>query len=176
MSFSKLAVCAALMIGLPGSATAEDIVGKASVVDGDTIEIHGQRIRLWGIDAPESDQLCRGSDSLHYQCGRMAASALAALFYAIPRPVICSPTGQDQYGRTVAICQLGSPGPDLGQWLVANGRALDWPQYSKGKYEPAQQGAEKAGRGIWSGSFVEPWKYRTCRRSGSPIGRCSDGD
>jgi Staphylococcal nuclease homologue len=82
---------------------------------------------------------------------------------AVPHPVTCSPTGQDQYGRTVAVCHLGSPGPDLGQWLVSNGRALDWQQYSKGKYEAAQQGAEKAGRGIWSGNFVEPWKYRACK-------------
>jgi endonuclease YncB( thermonuclease family) len=29
----------------------------------DTIEIHRQRMRIWGIDAPESDQLCSGSDS-----------------------------------------------------------------------------------------------------------------
>jgi endonuclease YncB( thermonuclease family) len=144
----------AMLAGSPATACASDIVGKASVIDGNTIEIHGQRIRLWGIDAPESDQLCRGSDSLHYQCGRMAASTLAGLFYAIPRPVICSPTGQDQYGRTVATCQLGSPGPDLGQWLVANGCALDWPHYSKGKYEEAQKGAEKSGRGIWSGRAI----------------------
>jgi endonuclease YncB( thermonuclease family) len=82
----------------------------------------------------------------------------------------------DQYGRTVAVCFLGEPGPDIGKWLVANGFALDWPQYSKGQYAEEQRGAEKAGRGIWRGSFVEPWKYRACRRSGSPIERCSDGD
>lgn len=68
------------------------------------------------------------------------------------------------------------PGPDIGQWLVSNGRALDWPQYSKGKYELAQQGAEKAARGIWSGSFVEPRRYCACRRLGTTINQCSDGD
>jgi endonuclease YncB( thermonuclease family) len=164
------------LLALNAPAWASDIVGKASVIDGDTIEIHGQRIRLWGIDAPESDQLCRGSDSLHYQCGRLAANALATLFVAIPRPVTCSPTGLDQYGRTLAVCFLGEPGPDIGKWLVANGHALDWPQYSKGQYAEDQRGAEKSERGVWRGSFVEPWKYRACRRSGVAIDQCSDGD
>lgn len=169
----------AICIGLMGSisqACAVDIIGKASVIDGDTIEIHGERIRLWGIDAMESDQLCRDEDSNHYQCGRLAANALATLFIGIPRPITCSPSGHDQYGRTVAICFLGAPGPDIGKWLVANGFAFDWPQYSKGQYAEEQRGAEKAERGIWRGSFVEPWKYRACRRSGSAISQCSDGD
>lgn len=78
-----------------GQARGADIVGRASVIDGDTIEIHGERIRLWGIDALESDQLCRDDDSKHYQCGRLAANALAALFTTIARPVTCSPTGRD---------------------------------------------------------------------------------
>jgi len=50
-------------------ATADDLVGQASIIDGDTLEIHGKRIRLWGIDAPKSSQLCRDKDSLLYQCG-----------------------------------------------------------------------------------------------------------
>jgi endonuclease YncB( thermonuclease family) len=164
-----------LMGGL-AQADGGDIVGQASVIDGDTIEIHGQRIRLWGIDAPESDQLCRNDDSDPYQCGRAAATALAGLLYAVPRPVTCALTGSDQYGRAVAVCSLGQPGPDIGQWLVANGHALDWPRYSKGKYEGPQSEAEKAGRGMWAGSFIEPWKYRACRRSGSAINQCSDGN
>jgi endonuclease YncB( thermonuclease family) len=161
----------------PHNSTPEiDLVGHASVIDGDTIEIHGARIRLWGVDAPESDQLCRNGDSDPYQCGRTAAAALAALFTAVPRPVTCKPTGRDQYGRTVTVCVLGESGPDLGQWLVANGHALDWPQYSKGTYNAAQQEAQKAERGIWVGSFIEPWKYRACRRGNGRPANCSDGD
>ncbi|MET4487656.1 thermonuclease family protein [Bradyrhizobium sp. LA7.1] len=156
-------------------ARADDIVGQASVVDGDTIEIHGTRIRLWGIDAPESTQLCRSEDSNLYQCGRAAATALAGLLWAIKRPVSCSSVAQDQYGRTVATCSLGTPGrPDIGQWLVVNGHALDWPLYSKGKYADAQRGAEKGERGIWSGSFVEPWRYRACVKVGGRPAACSD--
>jgi len=157
------------------TARADDIVGQASVIDGDTIEIHGKRIRLWGIDAPESSQLCRNDDSNLFQCGRAAATALAGILWVIKRPVICSPVAQDQYGRTVATCTIGTPGPDIGQWLVANGHALDWPQYSKGKYEGAQRGAQKAERGIWAGSFVEPWQYRACVKAGGRPAACSDG-
>jgi endonuclease YncB( thermonuclease family) len=47
-----------------GVAMPDDMTGQASIIDGDTLEIHGTRIRLWGIDAPESSQLCRGEDSL----------------------------------------------------------------------------------------------------------------
>ncbi|MGY3472471.1 thermonuclease family protein [Bradyrhizobium ottawaense] len=157
------------------TARADDIVGQASVIDGDTIEIHGARIRLWGMDAPESNQLCRNDDSNLYQCGRAAATALAGLLWAIKRPVQCTPVDKDQFGRTVATCQLGEPGPDIGHWPVANGHALDWPQYSKGKYSDAQRSAEKSKRGIWSGSFVEPWHYRACVKAGGRPSTCSDG-
>ena len=54
----------------------DDMTGQASIIDGDTLEIHGTRIRLWGIDAPESSQLCRGEDSLRYRCGAKAANEL----------------------------------------------------------------------------------------------------
>jgi endonuclease YncB( thermonuclease family) len=137
-------------------AFADDLVGRATVVDGDTIEIHCERIRLWGIDAPEGEQLCRNDESDLYPCGRQAAVSLAALFYAIPRPVTCSPNGQDQYGRTIAVCLLGVPGPDLGRWPVANGHALDWPKYSQGRYEDAQSGAEKADGECGQAALLSP--------------------
>jgi endonuclease YncB( thermonuclease family) len=50
-----------------GAAFADDLIGQASVIDGDTIEIHGTRIRIFGIDAPESDQLCRNEESELYK-------------------------------------------------------------------------------------------------------------
>src|SRR4051812_43602930 len=73
-----------------------------ALADGDTIEIRGLRIRLWGIDAPESDQLCRGSDSLPYRCGSAAALALAD---RIGRSLVtCEMRAIDRYKRKVAIC------------------------------------------------------------------------
>jgi endonuclease YncB( thermonuclease family) len=157
---------------LHGTALPDDMTGRASIIDGDTLEIHGTRVRLWGIDAPESTQLCRGADSLQYRCGAMAANDLDA--FIAGRPVSCLPISLDRYGRTVATCSVGTV--DLGDWLVRNGLALDWPQYSKRKYDQAQHDAEHAGRGMWVGSYIEPWLYRVCiQASGSPA-NCSDDE
>jgi endonuclease YncB( thermonuclease family) len=155
---------------LSGAAFADDFVGQASVVDGDTLEIHGMRIRLWGVDAPESSQLCRGEDSLQYRCGAQAANDLDT--FIARRPVNCFPLSLDPYGRTVATCFVG--GTDLGEWLVRKGLALDWPQYSKGRYDGAERDAERSGRGMWAGSYVEPWLFRVCIRAGGTPTNCSD--
>ena len=88
------------------------------------------------------------------------------------RTVSCIPISLDQYRRTVATCSVGDI--DLGEWLARNGLALDWPQYSRQKYDPAQREAEHAGRGMWAGSYVEPWLYRVCIRAGGSPGNCSD--
>jgi hypothetical protein len=53
------------------------------------------------------------------------------------RPVSCTPISLDQYRRTVATCSVGDI--DLGEWLARNSLALDWPQYSRQKYDPAQR-------------------------------------
>ena len=153
-----------------GIALPDDMTGQASIIDGDTLEIHGTRIRLWGIDAPESSQLCRGEDSEQYRCGAQAANELDAFIER--RPVSCLPISLDRYGRTVATCAVAAT--DLGQWLVRNGLALDWPEYSKTKYAADQRDAERAGLGIWKGTYVEPWLYRVCIRANGSAATCSD--
>ena len=82
-----------MLLLLSGGARADDFAGQASVIDGDTLEIHGRRIRLWGVDAPESSQLCRGEDSSQYRCGAQAANDLDA--FIARRPVNCSPVSFD---------------------------------------------------------------------------------
>jgi endonuclease YncB( thermonuclease family) len=86
--------------------------------------------------------------------------------------VSCLPINLDRYGRTVATCSVG--GADLGEWLVEKGLALDWPQYSKGRYDAVQRAAEQAGQGMWAGSYVEPWLYRVCIRARGTAAGCSD--
>jgi endonuclease YncB( thermonuclease family) len=167
-----IARIAAVMVlfAMAGFANAEDIAGQASVIDGDTLEIRGTRIRLWGIDAPESEQLCRGNDGLQYRCGAKSANGLDA--YIAGRSVECTPAGSDRHGQTASRCKVN--GADLGDWLVRSGLALDWPIYSKGEYRQAQREAEKEGRGVWAGSFIVPWVYRVCVRSGGSSVDCSD--
>jgi endonuclease YncB( thermonuclease family) len=152
------------------AASISNLTSQASVIDGDTLEIHSTRIRLWGIDAPEGSQLCRGEDSKQYRCGAKAANALDA--FIARRPVSCMPVSRDVYGRTVATCSVAAV--DLGEWLVRGGLALDWPKYSKGKYDSAQHEDEQAERGMWAGSYVAPWLYRVCIKQGGKPDTCSD--
>jgi endonuclease YncB( thermonuclease family) len=164
------AAAAVIQFVLAAPSHAQTLAGQASVVDGDTIEIHRQRIRLSGIDAPESDQICRGDDSLPYRCGAKAANELDR--FIAGRPVSCEQVDVDRYKRVVAFCSVDHA--DLGEWLVRQGLAVDWPRYSRGKYAAAQGAAKQADRGVWSGSFVRPWDYRACRHEGGRPSDCSD--
>ena len=125
------------------------------MVDGDTIEIHGERIQLWGIDAVESGQRCR-LNGKPWRCGRDAAFALDRFLDGVT--VVCSPKDRDRYGRTVATCEAREI--DVGRWMVLQGWALDYERYSKGEYAGAQAAAKEAKRGLWVGEFEPPWEWR----------------
>ncbi len=138
-----------------GSST---IVGRASVVDGDTIEIHGERIRFHGIDAPELNQLCQDGKGESYRCGSASANALDN-FLAKSQPVRCDFVERDRYGRFVGNC-FRADNVSIAASLVRSGLALDWPRYSNGFYA-AEQDAAKAERiGVWQGTFKLPWEWR----------------
>lgn len=98
-------------------------MGSASVVDGDTIEIHGERVRFNGIDAPDSTQLCSDGGGQVYHCGARSAEALSE-WLAGSSPTICNFVERDQYGRFVGNCTR-SDGASVQRWLVRNGYALD---------------------------------------------------
>lgn len=136
--------------------SAAPIVGRASVVDGDTLEIRGERIRLNGVDAPESRQTCQDASGEPYRCGQVAALALAD--HLDGQAITCQPQGHDQYGRTIATCAVR--GEDLGAWLVRHGHAVDYVRYSEGAYAGAQLQARRESLGIWGGSFTNPEEFR----------------
>tara|TARA_R110000850_G_scaffold117196_4_gene233545 strand:- start:246 stop:737 length:492 start_codon:yes stop_codon:yes gene_type:complete len=138
---------------------AAQITGRASVIDGDTLEIQGQRIRLWGIDAPESRQTCTRSVET-YRCGQVAANRLDQ--HIASRPVVCVQVDIDRYRRVVARCSVGRA--DLGSWLVREGLAVRYPEYAGLSYVVEETAARRARRGVWSGPFDLPWEWRRDRR------------
>lgn len=118
-----------------------ELSGAASVIDGDTLEIHGQRIRLWGIDAPERGARC-GQDNVARHAALALADAVAA------RTVRCTIVGSDRFDRAVGICSAGDD--DLAAQMTRIGWARDWPRYSEGAYADEEELARASGRGLWA--------------------------
>jgi endonuclease YncB( thermonuclease family) len=134
--------------------------GRARVVDGDTIEVAGRRVRLHGIDAPERDQACERGGR-RYACGEEAARALAELVAG--RDVRCAGRGEDQYGRVIAVCR--ADGTDLGEAMVRAGWAVAFRRYAE-DYVDAEAAARRAGAGLWAGQFEAPEDWRRQRPAG----------
>lgn len=134
----------------------EPLAGRASVIDGDTIEIHGTRIRLEGIDAPEGRQMCTSKETGEVvRCGQKSALFLADLL--AEHAVTCSEAGKDRYGRMLAHCAVD--GQDVGAAMVCAGWALAFVRYSR-EYLPQEEEARAASAGMWASEFVAPWDWR----------------
>jgi endonuclease YncB( thermonuclease family) len=129
--------------------------GDAQVKDGDSLKLGARDIRLFGIDAPESRQMCARADGTPWPCGQVAAARLAEL--ARQGPVRCRPMDNDRYGRLVSICTAG--GVDLGGRLVAEGLARAYTRFSDA-YVELEAEARAAGLGLWQGAAEAPWAYR----------------
>lgn len=135
-----------------------ELSGTASVIDGDTIEIDGKHVRLEGIDAPETAQVCRRANGRDWSCGRAAADALAELVGA--RRVTCREEGTDKYDRVLGICSVD--GVDISAELVRRGYAWAFVKYSD-RYVKEEAEAKAAAAGIWQGEAEPAWIYRQNR-------------
>ncbi len=134
------------------------LTGTATIIDGDTLIIKGKRIRLYGIDAPESPQYCI-KNRKSYRCGKQAGIALSKKIYQ--RTIQCEQRTIDRYKRIVAVCRLGSI--DLNRWMVLQGWAVAYRKYSLA-YLYEEKVAKNAKTGIWAGSFVKPHRWRRGER------------
>ncbi len=149
----------ALSLYVAPAYAAEPITGRPSVTDGDTLVIRDIRIRLHGIDAPESAQTCQDKAGKDYRCGQAAALALAD--YIGEATVTCEPRDTDRYGRTVAVCRKGHE--DLNAWMVRQGHAVAYRRYAE-DYAAVEGEAKAAKRGIWAGVFEMPSDWRRAKR------------
>jgi endonuclease YncB( thermonuclease family) len=148
------AVALALAGLLPGPVRAQ-VEGTPRVVDGATLEIAGQRLRLHGIAVPELDQACRRAHQ-EYPCGRVARAALWDLIGGLEvscLPVPAAAQAADAGAAIPAICTAG--GTDLNRTMVESGWALADRRVSE-DYVAGEAEAEAAGRGLWSGEFALP--------------------
>ncbi|HQR90312.1 MAG TPA: thermonuclease family protein [Caulobacter sp.] len=128
-----------LAIGLAAAAPAQ-VTGPARVVDGDTFSVGAERVRLWGVDAPEGRQVCQNDQGQGYACGDVARDQLVGLIGG--RAVRCEVRDRDPYGRAVARCLAGAT--DLGEAMVRAGWAVDDIQFSRGAYASAEVEARRA--------------------------------
>ena len=148
----------ALLLLCGPAAAAGTVSGPATVIDGDTIEVQGTRIHLFGIDAPETAQSCQTVEGREYRCGREAAQALTA---RIAGAAVTCERHDAVAGRITGICHVH--GEDLSAWMVGQGLALASRQVTVA-YVRQEGHAWATRRGIWAGTFEKPADWRQDRR------------
>ena len=130
------------------------IQGKAKIIDGDTIHIGKNKIRLYGIDAPEINQTCT-IEKIIWECGIDSSQALKSIISE--KEVQCEIVDIDRYKRFVAKCFLKNI--NLNQYMVQNGWAVAYRYYSD-DFINDEEIAEKNKVGIWQGKFQDPYLFR----------------
>ncbi len=127
------------------------LTGAAQAIDGDSVRLLGEELRLEGLDAPEYRQTCIDSGGRSVACGREARRALQAMF---ARGLTTCEVGKvDRYGRGLARCRQGDE--DINAAMVRNGQAVSY-----GAYRSEDAEAKAAGRGLWALRFERPETWR----------------
>ncbi len=131
------------------------IYGSAKVINGDTLKINGAYFRLYGIDAPETNQTCAGAHGRAYRCGEEAGNWLRS--WLQDNVLECRVMQQDDNGNMVGTCSLGQY--DLGAAIVNAGWAVAYLKYTD-IYYPYEENARTNRNGLWQGEFYMPWDWR----------------
>ena len=143
-----------ILISLSTVSSGKTIFGKAKVIDGDTIHIKKNKIRLHAIDAPETNQTCK-KNSKNWNCGKESTNFLKKLIDN--NKIECITKGKDRYNRFIGICYKDNL--DLNSAMVLNGWAIAYRYYSKDYIEEEEE-AKREKKGIWIGDFEEPYLFR----------------
>jgi len=134
------------------------IAGSAHVIDGDTLDVGGHRIRVFGIDAPEKAQKCNGANGTDWACGKAATRELASLVTG--KRIACAVKNPDQYDRLIALCRDGAM--DIGAEMVRRGMAWAFIKYET-PYVSLEARPRAMGIGIWQAPTMTPWEFRKKR-------------
>jgi len=137
-------------------AQANDRVGPARVIDGNTVEVGGTRLKLAQMDAPALGQSCSRFDA-RYNCGREAAEELGRIIEG--HPLRCTPAGNDTARGPLYRCWAGDL--DVGRELVRRGWAIVANGYL---YSTDENRARETRRGLWAGDFQRPADWRRERK------------
>ncbi len=153
-----------LSLAFAGSCNAETIIGRVvGVSDGDTITMLDSgnvqhKIRLGGIDAPESGQAF----------GSVSKRHLSDLAFGKQAEADCYKT--DQYRRSICTVYVGERDAALAQldaglaWWYRM-YAKEQPPLQRQEYESAEDRAAADGRGLWRDSQpIPPWEWRKIRK------------
>ena len=135
------------------------IEGKVKIIDGDTIHIEKNKIRLHGIDAPEIDQTCTIKDKV-WNCGIESSLELKKLI--LDNNISCVVSDIDKYNRYIAECFINNK--NINKLMVRNGWAIAYRYYSLDFIEDEKL-AEKDKNGLWQGKFQEPYLYRKSKQN-----------
>ena len=141
----------------------KEIRGKPIIIDGDTIKIANERIRLYGIDAPEINQECQKpflsigffTFNKKYSCGEISKKILKKFIKT--QIVKCIFESRDRYNRPIAECFTNKK--NINSWMVKKGYAVAYKKYSK-KYINEEAYAKENKLGLWQGPFIRPEKWR----------------
>ena len=135
------------------------IIGMPIITDGDTIKINNIKIRLYGIDTPEKKQTCLNENHKKYFCGKEATNYLKKLIKN--KTIYCLKKDLDQYGRIIGVCFDNNI--NINAKMVESGWALAYRKFSI-DYIKLEEKAQNNKLGLWSGDFIEPWKWRRGNR------------
>ncbi len=148
-------LCTLSLLIIASTAMAEDVVGSATVIDGDTLLIDQTPIELWGVDAPELKQTCR-LKGIDWPCGLKAMEHLA--MFVAGKIAVCVEKTPGQHSHPLFKCSIGSL--DMGAEMVEVGLALPYVPISDTYYIRSYKEARGLGQGIHAGQHEKPWLWR----------------
>lgn len=163
-AFMKKFFVSLFLVFVCGVSFAGVISGSYRVVDGDTIEVNGEKVRLLCVDTPESKfrgraQYCLDGET---NCGELATGALIGFFGGVEK-VECHYSKKDMYGRILGVCYGENYLLSYNELLLKNGFAYYYPCKEHKTWKKYQEDAQKSKVGLFSddlGGFMEPKQWR----------------